>query len=313
MAKSYHQDWKGRETNDDAESVGKALKDLGHTPKPYHLDLNIWEKLRKDKKEIDVAFNLCDDGFFSNPELEPHVLAMLEILGIPYTGSGFLSLAMCLDKARAKKMLSIHTIPTPQFQVFGNEAKLEKNLKFPLIVKPVHEDASIGIKDESIVKNADELMKRVKYVIKEYKQQALAEEFIDGREFNVGFIGDEVLPVSEIIFNLPKSKPKIVSYAAKWEKESVEFRGTNRSCPATIDDELKKKLISLARKASGCLLCTGYCRIDFRVDKQNNPFVLEVNPNPDISEDAGFAAMAKAAGMTYADMIDRILKNANTN
>jgi len=292
----------------------KALKELGHEAEVYYVDLDLFQKLGQDKANIDLAFNLCDDGFFSDPELEPHLPAMLDVLEIPYTGSGYLSLALCLDKARAKKILKHHDIPTPKFQVFEDVDDI-KNFRrkffiFPLIVKPVHEDASIGIKDVSIVKNEEELRERVALVIKEYKQPALAEEFIDGREFNVGIIGDkEILPISEIIFDLPEHKPKIVNYDAKWKEESPDYKGTSRRCPAEVDEELKKKLISLALRASKRMLCRNYFRVDFRVDKDGNPYVLEVNPNPDISEDAGLAAMAKASGYSYKDLIEKVIED----
>jgi len=313
MAEHYHQDWEGRDTNDDAYSVIKALKDIGHETSVYYVDLELFEKLRKDKPNIDLIFNLCDDGFFSNPELEPHLPAILDILGIPYTGSNYLSLSLCLDKARAKGILSYHNIPTPKFQVFDKSDKVvNKHMAFPLIVKPVHEDASIGIRDESVVYNENELRKRVTFVIKEFNQAALAEEFIDGREFNVGIIGDnEVLPISEIRFDgLPKGKPRIVNYYAKWKRNSVDYKGTKRSCPADIDEKLRRKLVNLAVMASSIMFCRDYFRVDFRVDKDGKPFVLEVNPNPDISEDAGLAAMAKSAGYPYKKMIDKIVKNA---
>jgi D-alanine-D-alanine ligase len=314
MSDSYHEDWEGRDTNDDAESVISALKELGHEVKIYYVDLDLFEKLRKDRKEIDMAFNLCDDGFFSDPLLEPHLPSMLDILGINYTGCDYLSLALCLNKARAKKILAYHDIPTPKFQVFrrGDE-KIRKLLKYPLMVKPVHEDASIGIKDESVVRNESELFARVKHVIKEYNQPALVEEYIEGREFNVGILGEkEILPVAEILFDgLPFGKPRIINYAAKWKQNSVDYQKTNRSCPASIDVHLEKKLKSLAVSASRLMLCRDYCRVDFRVDKEEDAFVLEVNPNPDISEDAGLCAMAKANGYSYKDLIERIVKSAS--
>ena len=314
MSKSYNKDWEGRDTNDDAESVMKALRELGHEVKVYYVDIDLFEKLKKDKSDIDLVFNLCDDGYYSDPELEPHVPAMLDILDILYTGSDYLSLALCLNKGRAKKLLKYHDIPTPTFQVFNSgDESIRKIFRYPLIVKPVHEDASIGIKDDSIVHNEQDLRTRAKFVINEYKQPALAEEYIDGREFNVGILGDEkkeILPISEIVFDLPEGKPRIVNYSAKWKEESVDYKGTNRSCPANIDESLKKKLISLALSSSKLLLCSDYCRVDFRVDKENKPYVLEINPNPDISEDAGLFAMSQVKGYSYKEMIDKIVKNA---
>ncbi|MFH1276545.1 MAG: ATP-grasp domain-containing protein [Candidatus Woesearchaeota archaeon] len=315
LAVHYHEDWVGRDVNDDSESVMKALKELGHEIKKYPVDLDLFEKLRADKDSIDLVFNLCDDGFFSDPKLEPHLPAMLNLLKLTYTGSHYLSLALCSNKARAKKILYYHDIPTPRFQVFNDvNEPLKQKLKFPLIVKPVQEDASVGVKDESVVKNEQEMRARVAECLKTYNQPALVEEFIDGREINVGIIGDkepEVLPISEIKFTgLPDHKPKIINYSAKWVKDSVDYTCTNRHCPAEVTPELKKKLISLALRAGKRLLCRDYYRVDFRLDKDDNPYVLEVNPNPDISEDAGLAAMANVHGYSYKDLIEKIINSA---
>ena len=311
MAKCYHDDWEGRDTNDDAFFLIDTIRKLGHQANPYYVDLDLFEKLREDKKNIDLAFNICDDGFFSDPELEPHVAAMLDILEIPFTGGDYLTLALTLQKARVKKILSYHKIDTPKFQLFRTKDEKIKNLKFPLIVKPEKEDASIGIKDESVVKDEEELRKRAEVVLKEYQQPALVEEFIRGREFNVGFVGEEAMPVSEIRFDgLPDHKPKIVNYDAKWKTESIDYRKTNPRCPAEISKELEKKLVKIARRASRLFGCRDYFRVDFRVDKENRPFVLEINQNPDISRDAGLASMGKAKGYSYKGVIDKIIKSA---
>ncbi|MBW2989396.1 ATP-grasp domain-containing protein [Candidatus Woesearchaeota archaeon] len=309
-----HLDWEGRNTNEDAESVIKAIEALGHEAKVYHVDIGLFEKLKRDKESIGLAFNLCDDGFFSNSQLEPHLPAMLDILKMPYTGSDYLSLALSLNKARAKRLLAYYNIPSPRFQVFreGKE-KIGPALNFPLIVKPVKEDASVGIKDESIVRCDEELRDRVEIIIKEYKQPALAEEFIDGREFSVGIIGDEekeVLSISETTFEFPEGKPRIVSYSAKWDSESMEYKGTKENYSPYISKTLKEKLTSLALLSSEVMLCRDYFRVDFRVDKSENPFVLDVNPNPSISECAGLAVMAESKGYSYNMLIDKIIKSA---
>ncbi len=315
LSSQYNQDWEGRENNEDKEAVVKALQELGHKVKEFIVDQETYNLLKIEKDNIDLVFNLCDDGFFSNALLEPHIPAILDILKIPYTGSNYFSLSLCLNKSVAKSIFTQNNIPTPQFQVFETESdKLNPDLRFPLIVKPLREDASIGIKDDSIVQEETALKERVKFVFHEYKQPALVEEFIAGREFNVGLIGNaikEILPISEIKFvGFPENKPKIVSYAAKWDEESLEFKGTVRQCPAEVDEQLKTKLIVLAQQAADTLFCQDYCRVDFRVDKDNNPYVLEVNPNPDISTDAGLAAMASAQGYQYKELVDKILKSA---
>jgi len=259
-----------------------------------------------------LVFNLCDDGFFSDPELEPHVPAMLDILEIPYTGGDYPTLALTLDKATVKEILIYNKLPTPKFQIFSKGDEPLEQLSFPLIVKPLHEDASIGIKDESVVHNEDKLRKRIAQVIKEYDQPALVEDFIDGREFNIGIIGNnEILPLSEITFDgLPEGKPKIVNYDAKWKEDSIDFKETKRNCPAKVDEELANKLKDLAVKAGELFNCVDYFRVDFRVDKNANPFILEINQNPDISDDAGLAAMAQANNISYKELLQKIVENA---
>jgi D-alanine-D-alanine ligase len=308
-------DIEGRMSDSHIIEINKSLRSYGYDTTPVHVNLDMFEKLRQLKDEIDVAFNLCDDGFFSKSSMEPHLPAMLDVLGIPYTGSGFKTLATCLNKARTKEILAFNKIPTARFQVFDSmKVRLDKKLSFPLFVKPVKEDASIGIKQDSVVNNEEELMRRVFIILDMYKQPALVEEFIDGREANVGIIGTKnpkPLPVSEILFdNLDEELPSICTYSAKWKEESDYFRNTPPKCPAEMDEKLANKLREIALKAYKLMGCEDYGRIDFRIDKEGNAYVLEVNPNPDISSDAGLARMARAAGLDYAALIDAIVKSA---
>lgn len=303
------EDSKGRDRDDDVFAVNEALKQLGHETILMGVNLQTYSKLRRLKGKIDSVFNLCDDGFFSKACLEPHLPAMLDILGIPYTGSGYFSLALCLNKALTKQVLLANNLPTPKFQVFNSGKEvIDKRLRFPLIVKPAFEDASIGIREMAVVKNKRDLIKRVRDVIKRYKQAALVEEFIDGREVNVGILSKkEILPLAEIKFDLPKGMPNIVSYNAKWCEKSKEYIGTVRQCPAKLNKGLKAKIKRLALDAFRITGCSGHTRVDFRIDKNGEPYVLEVNPNPDISKDAGLAAMAKAAGYSYEQLVQKIV------
>lgn len=311
----FAQDSEGRGDLKHIMRIKDVLLALGHLPELVDIDLESFEKLRNS--DFDLAFNLCDDGFRNNSLLEAHIPAMLDILQIPYTGAKSLSLATCVNKARTKEILSFHNILTPEFQVFyRNNGKLDESLKFPLIIKPLHEDASIGIKKESIVNNIKQLRQRVDFVINNYNQAALVERFIPGREVYVGILGSKenlvVLPISEIIFNDKLSRSeKICSYDAKWASESEVFKNTPVKCPAELDKTLKKRLIEIAKKAYNVLECQDYGRVDFRIDKNNQPYVLEVNPNPDISENAGLARMIKAKGLSYDQFIENILTSAN--
>jgi D-alanine-D-alanine ligase len=191
---------------------------------------------------------------------------------------------------------------------------LEESMKFPLIVKPSREDASIGIEPSSIVTNANELRKRVRFVIEEFDQPALVEEYIDGRELNVALLGNRkpvIFPISEIdMSTLPKAYPRIITYNAKWMKGTEEYLHTKGVCPALLTPELESEIKSMALTAFELIGCRDYARIDFRLSKDHQPYILEVNPNPDISDDAGFARSAMAAGLTFDDLAGKIVECA---
>ncbi len=302
------EDYKGRDDINDALAIFEVLKELGHDVELLNGEYDIFSI---PERNFDAIFNVCDDGFRNDPLLEPHVPALLDIFNLPYTGNNYLTLGWRLNKARVKQYFCFHKIPTPEFQVFktGKE-ELNLKLKFPLFVKPVHEDASIGIRQDSLCKNKKELKKKINEIIKDYNEGALVEEFIKGREFNVAVVGNEdpiVLPVSEIDFTgLPKKLAPIVTYNAKWDEDSVEYKKTPPVVPAKIDKKTQKILQDLAVKCYKILNCRGYARVDFRFNK-SKPYVLEVNANPDISPDAGLARAAKAHGWSYKEFIKKIL------
>lgn len=292
------------------EAVMDALLDSGYAvealnPEPIKNLLN---------KKFDIVFNLCDDGFYDSSQLEPHIPALLDVLCMPYTGSNYLTLALCLDKVMTKQILMSNGIPTPNFQVFSTgKEKLKRELNFPLIIKPSREDASIGIKNDSVVHKKHKLMPRIRSLVSTYRQPALVEEYIDGREFNVGILGNEhprALPVSEIIFRLPKEMNHICSYDAKWTPSHIAYNGTQPQCPAVVPKTLRNKLVGLALKSYEIMGCRDYGRVDFRVDGDGRPYVLEVNPNPDIHPKAGLANMASKAGVSYTTLIRRIVEYA---
>lgn len=301
----------GRVNIDDALAIKKILEAENHEVKIFEVDLDLFEKLKNEKP--DVVFNLADDGFYDDPRLEPHVAAIFDILKIPYTGNNYFTLALCQNKARAKEILAYNGILTPKWQVFSTtNRKLNPELKFPLIVKPVREDGSVGIKERSVVNNEEELKEQVEHILNVYQQEALVEEFIDGREFNVGVIGNKkltVLPIAEIDFSeLPPNIPKVVSYRAKWVKQSIAFKKTSVICPANIDEGLKNQLEEIAKKCFKIFGCSGYIRLDIRYDeKEKKIYVLEINPNPDISEEGGLAREAKMGGLSYKDLILKII------
>lgn len=304
------EDYKGRNSLNDALAVADALKELN-----YNVEIVDGNEIFAIKeRKFDAVFNVCDDGFKNISLLEPHIVAVLDMINIPYTGNNYLTLGWCLNKERVKKYLMWHGIPTPKFQVFKTkEDKLDPQLKFPLFVKPVHEDASIGIRQNSLCKTKEELKKKIFEILDNYKEDALVEEFIGGREFNVGIIGNNeptALPVAEIDFSgLPKEFAPIVTYEAKWNEKSVEYKKTPVVCPAKIDEKMQRMLQDTAVKCYKILNCRGYARVDFRFD-DGKLYVLEMNPNPDISADAGLANAAKANGWDYKELVKRILNYA---
>lgn len=262
-----------------------------------------------------IIFNLCE-GAFCKSAFEMNIAALLELYGAHFTGSGPLALGIALDKGMTKDILRMRGVPTPASVVMGRApAGLPSGLSFPLIVKPLREDASVGINADSVVSSFEDLRARVDFVVKKYNQPAIVEEYIDGREFNIAVLGSgetkKALPPSEILFvDFPEGKPKICCYEAKWVEESPMYRKTVPSCPAAISEELRAELHAVALKAYDIIGCRDYARVDMRLGADGRIRVLEVNPNPDISANAGFARAGKAAGLSYPDLIKAIVLEA---
>lgn len=302
---------------EEREHVQRALQEVGYRATLFNMNGDIQRLLDFVKqKEPDVIFNLCES--IGNESIhEMHVAGLYELLGVAYTGAPAFVLGTCLNKVRTKEILSHHGIKTARFMVFKNIGELnEENLalKYPMIVKPSREDASTGIDNASIVEDFPSLRKRVRQIFSNYDQPALVEEYITGREMNVAIIGNKrpiIFPISEIDFSgLPADYPKIVTYNAKWMQGTPEYAGTVGVCPAPLPSEVEKKLKEIALKCYRIMGLRDYGRIDIRLDKNNAPYVLEVNPNPDLSDDAGFARSARAYGLSFEDTIARVVEYA---
>ena len=320
ISKTFPNDYKGRDDNKHVEDLKNALLMLEHDVKTVPANNYLYEILSnmKAKNDIELIFNLADDGYNMNTQLEPQIPAIFDLLEIPYTGSNYLSLGNCLDKIKTKQLLLANKLPTANFQVFFQKISKNDDLNFnyPVIVKPSREDGSIGIKRDSVVENKRALIKKVNEIIENYKQPALVEDFIDGRELNVGILGREeltILPISEIIFKLPSDEKNFISYGGKWLDKSIYYRGTIPECPAKIHKNLEDVLKSMAIKAYKIMDVKDYGRIDLRVSYDGNPYILEVNPNPDLSRDAGLARMARAKKMSYKDLISHIINSSLYN
>ncbi len=262
--------------------------------------------------DADLVFNLFE-GFCGQPETESLVPEYLESIGITFTGCPDTALRLALDKAKVKVLLKAAGIPTPDFQLLNPQMIHMFQLGYPCIVKPRSEDASHGLSEASVVTNLASLEKQVQLISASYAGGAIVEEFIDGREFNATVMGNSqgtVLPVSEIVYSLPSGMPEILTFSAKWEPDSPYYQGTKVVCPAEISAEERELISKTALAAFRLLGCQGYARVDMRMDKEGQLKVIEVNPNPDISPDAGAPRQAKTAGMTYTQFIDAIVKLA---
>jgi len=296
----------------EAKAVERALSEKRYQTRRLEINYERLEAFVEDllHNREEMVFNLCEDikgeGIY-----EGYVASFLELLGVDYTGSNPLTLGICLDKAKAQEILSAHDLPTPAHAVLEEANGMPKGIHFPLIVKLLHEDGSLGLDRGSVVHDKEALHQRVKKMVREYHQPVLAEEYLDGREFNVSILGNgeetQVLPISEIDHSAAKKdEPKILTYASKWDESSEEYRKTPPVCPAPLTPSLEKTLRSLALSACKVLGCRDYARVDIRL-KGKTPYIIEVNPNPCISLDAGFIRSADAAGLSYPEVIGKIL------
>jgi D-alanine-D-alanine ligase len=299
-----------------AREVYEAVLTLGYPAVLIPVKESFLGFLRRIQEvKPDVVVNLCE-SFNGTTRLESNVAGVYELLRVSFTGNVMRALSLCQDKFKAKAVLASHGLPTPSSCLL-HSLDQAPDIKYPLILKPNGEDASMGITPRSVVREEKELGAALASIRDRFGFPALAEEFIDGREFNVAVMaaGGEAraLPVSEIDFSaLPKDQPRIISYEAKWFETSELYIKTPPVCPADIDDELRGRLQDCAVKAFRALGCRDYARADFRMDKKGRLYILEVNPNPDISLNAGFARALKAAGVEYSHFWKQMINNAQS-
>jgi D-alanine-D-alanine ligase len=297
---------------DEAEAVMSAVKKLGHKATPIEIGCleDCLSAIFCSGTRPDVIFNLCE-GLPGNSGGEMHIASMWELSGVPFTGNRAITLGTAQDKVLAKRIFRSAGIPTPDFEIFESVPDRTR-LPFPLIAKPSREDASLGITGNPVINNMEELREKTAALLKKYKQPVLAERYIDGREFNVSILGDtppRVLAVAEIDFSgLDADIPRVTTYEAKWLPDHPAYKKTPSVCPADIDAETAGKLSDVALAVFNALNGKDYGRVDMRMDKNGSVYVLEYNPNPDISPDAGFAKALKAAGMDYCEFVDFLLK-----
>jgi D-alanine-D-alanine ligase len=293
------------------DQVAKALKANGHSPSILgeHGDVRkLISGLSRRKPEL--VFNLME-MFGDNVRADVPIAGLLDLLGYAYTGGGPSELALRQDKALAKRALAYEKILYPDFAVFSNDdLETGGNLRMPLFVKPLRADASIGIGTNSLVHDYTSLMKRVVAIREKFHDSALAEEYIEGREFYVGVLGNRdplAFPPAEMDFSgLPKGAPHVLDSKAKWAENSVEFKGT-RSIMPDLPEELRAKLQKVAVEAYRALRVRDYGRVDLRLTDTGDIYVIEVNANCYLEKSGEFAVAAQAAGIEYDALIGRLV------
>ncbi|MEJ2699160.1 MAG: ATP-grasp domain-containing protein [Desulfuromonadales bacterium] len=258
----------------------------------------------------DLVFNIAE-GLLGNSR-EAQVPAMLDMLGIPYTGSDPVTLGICLDKRRTKEVLAYHRIPTPRFSIVQSLGELPTRLRYPLMVKPTLEGSSKGVTDRALVRDRRALVRQVDWILDTYRQPALVEEFLSGREFTVALLGNgpslRTLPIVEINFDtLPEGVNPIYSYEAKWLWDREDDPLKIFSCPAPLEPLLRRNIEEICKRAFLAMGCRDWCRIDVRLDSKGLPHIIELNPLPGIlprpEQNSCFPKAARAAGLSYDRMI----------
>lgn len=297
------------DTKETIDGIANAIKANGHYIIPIEADEDAYEKLRDNK--IDFVFNFAEG--LHGEDREAHIPVLCEILQLPYLGQTPLISAILLDKIKTKELLDYYNINTAKYQVFKTcEQKITSGIGYPVIVKPTKEGSSKGIWNDSIVDKDSDLEKKVKEVITKYRQPAMIEPFLSGREFTVAMLGNgetvEVLPIVEI----NHSSQKLDSYEAKWVTE--EHFENSAYCPANIIKPLAFAIETICRKAYRALDCRDWARIDVRLDEAGMPFILELNSPcgllPDPKDCSRFPLAAKAAGYDFNQLIGKLIDTA---
>lgn len=298
-----------------ARAVAGSLHARGHRVALHALPLDPREVAAfVGALEADVVFNLVE-AIGGDARKEPAFAWACELRGLAYTGSRPRAMTLCLEKPVAQALLAASGVPVPRHVVLARGDEPLGDLPLPAIVKPSREDASHGIESESVVRDEASLRARARHVIEHYAQPAIVEQFVDGREVNVALIesprGLEVLPLSEIDYaGFPPDMPRIVSYAGKWIETSRDWALTQVIAARDLDATQRARIEAVARRAFDVLGLRGYGRVDVRLDARGEPHVIDVNPNPDISPDAGFALAAARAGYAHADLVEWIVASA---
>jgi D-alanine-D-alanine ligase len=302
---------KKKKEKHDREEIFEALTKLGYEPAYHVLDGRPQSLTSLARAEADLVFNLTE-SYAGDDTMDMNIAAYLDLLGRPYTGAGPHALYLAQDKALAKKIFAFHGIKTPYFAT-SYKGKLDHShdISFPLIVKPTSEDGSIGIDATSVVDSVKELMEKIHYVHEEFDSPALIEEYIEGREIYAAVLGNEspeVLPLVELdLSKLPEGTPRIAGTEVKWEKETEAYKVTKAAPVEDLVEATVKRLSDTALAAYQALKLRDYGRIDMRLSRKGEVFVIEANPNPWLSTGAEFVMAARKSGRSYSQLISEIM------
>ena len=301
-------DWK-TEAN-----VLAALAELGHTVEHLAIfdDLNLLRQ-KLDSFQPDLIFNLADQ-FKNNRAFDQNIASFLEMHGVPFTGCGSTGLTLCKHKAISKKILGYHRIRVPEFTVIGRGKRCTRpaRLKFPILVKPLKEEASYGISQASFVETDEQFKERVQFIHTSHDCDVIAEEYIAGRELYVSVLGNhrlDVFPIRELVFKeVPPDEPKIATYRAKWDEEYRKRWGLQNRFAEGLDPALARDIVQTCKRIYRLLTIDGYARVDLRVTANNEIYFIEANPNPILAADEDFAQSALKSGLAYPQLIERIIR-----
>lgn len=302
------EDWK-TETN-----VLGALRELGHITEYLAIFDNL-DLLRQKLESFqpDVIFNLADQ-FKNNRAFDQNIVSFLEMYGVPFTGCGSTGLTLCKHKGISKKILSYHRIHTPAFVIIARGKRIARptKLRFPILVKPLKEEASLGISQASFVSNDEQFRERVQFIHDKYANDVIAEEYIHGRELYVSLMGNlrlQEFPIRELVFKeVPPDEPKIATFKAKWDDEYRERWGLKNQFAEDLDPAVARNIQQTCKRIYRLLTLDGYARMDLRLTANNEVYFIEANPNPILAADEDFALSALKAGISYAQLIERIVR-----
>ncbi len=315
IERTFEQELKQPDWTTEADVI-EAIGELGY---PLEV-LGVYDdtgliKQKIDQCQPDLVFNLVE-RFRDTAAFDQHIAAFLELLDIPFTGCGSMGLALCKHKGISKVILRHHRIRVPEFVILlpGHKIRRPKRLPYPAFIKPLREEASYGISQASFVENDEQFRERVAFIHERFRQPAIAEEYIEGREIYVSVIGNQrlqVFPIREIVFQqVPTDEPKFASYKAKWDEEYRKRWGIKNQLARGIDEATTRTIQRLAKKIYRSLGIKGYARLDMRLMPSGEVVFLEANPNPILAYDEDFAESALAGGLEFSQLIDRIIRLA---